>query len=89
MHKPQHSDVKLSQRRIGKTHIQIFSKLGLNWCFITICFTLLLLEFSGLIHEQPSYDPFFAENPFSPDDEFVFTAPKRAVCKLENGDGQL
>ena len=30
------------------------------------------LEFFGLIHKRPGYDPFFAENPFSPADEFVF-----------------
>ena len=30
------------------------------------------LEFFGLIHKRPGYDPFFAENPFAPADEFVF-----------------
>ena len=30
------------------------------------------LELFGLIHKRPGYDPFFAKNPFSPADEFVF-----------------
>ena len=30
------------------------------------------MEFFGLIHKRPGYDPFFAENPFSPADELVF-----------------
>ena len=33
------------------------------------------LEFFGSIHKRPGYGPFFAENPFSPADEFVLVGP--------------
>ena len=41
------------------------------------------LEFFGLIHKRPGYDPFFAENPFSPADEFVFMGLVVRSCHFD------
>ena len=38
------------------------------------------LELFGLIHKRHGHDPFFAENPFSPADEFVFTGLVGRSC---------
>ena len=40
------------------------------------------LEFFGLIHKRPGYDPFFAENPFSPADELVFMGLMVRSCHI-------
>ena len=37
------------------------------------------MEFFGLIHKRPGYDPFFADNPFSPADELVFMGLEVAI----------
>ena len=42
-----------------------------------------LLEFFGLIHKRPGYDPFFAGNPFSPADEFVFMGLVVRSCHFD------
>ena len=42
------------------------------------------MEFFGLIHKRPGYDPIFAENPFSPADELVFMGqPARFARRLD------
>ena len=41
------------------------------------------LELFGLIHKRPGYDPFFAENPFSPADEFVFMGLVARSCHFD------
>ena len=41
------------------------------------------MHFFGLIHKRPGYDPFFAENPFSPADEFVFMGLVVRSCHLD------
>ena len=41
------------------------------------------LEFFGLIHKRPGYDPFFAEKPFSPADEFVFMGLVVRSCHFD------
>ena len=41
------------------------------------------LELFGLIHKRPGYDPFFAENPFSPADEFVFMGLVVRSCHFD------
>ena len=41
------------------------------------------MEFFGLIHKRPGYDPFFAENPFSPADELVFMGLVARSCHFD------
>ena len=41
------------------------------------------MEFFGLIHKRPGYDPFFAENPFSPADELVFMGLVVRKCHFD------
>ena len=41
------------------------------------------LEFFGLIHKRPGYNPFFAENPFAPADEFVFMGLVVQSCHFD------
>ena len=36
-----------------------------------------------MIHKRPGYDPFFAENPFSPDDELVFMGLVVRSCHFD------
>ena len=36
-----------------------------------------------MIHKRPGYDPFFAKNPFSPADEFVFTGLVVRSCHFD------
>ena len=41
------------------------------------------MEFFGLIHKRPDYDPFFAEKPFSPADELVFMGLVARSCHFD------
>ena len=41
------------------------------------------LELFGLIHKRPGHDPFFAENQFSPADEFVFMGVVVRSCHFD------
>ena len=41
------------------------------------------MEFLGLINKRPGYDPFFAENPFSPADESVFMGLVVQSCNFD------
>ena len=41
------------------------------------------LELFGLIHKRPGHDPFFADNPFSPTDEFAFMGLVVRSCHFD------
>jgi len=41
------------------------------------------LEFFGSIHKRPGYGPFFAENPFSPANEFVLMGLVVRKCHFD------
>ena len=41
------------------------------------------LESSGLMHKRPGYGPFFAENPFSPANEFVLMGLVVRKCHFD------
>ena len=41
------------------------------------------MEFFGLIHKRPGYDPFFGENPFSPTDKLVFMGLVVQSCHFD------
>ena len=49
----------------------IGGKNRIDGCDTTKISVILPVRIFGLIHKRPGYDPFFAENPFSPAGEFV------------------
>ena len=66
-------------RPFPKTRIRIWEKGNLNPKFCSF----YPMASSGLMHERPGYGPFFAENPFSPANEFVLMGLVVRKCHFD------